>query len=299
MAVEFPILVSGGSGKLAGLVIDELLARGVPARQIVTTTRTPARLAALAKRGVEVREADFKRPETLDRALAGAARMLLISTVPDLPFVNLNRFRQHKAAIDAAIRAGVGHVFYTSAPNPGPPFHVFWKQDHYETEEALIRSGLRWTVLRQWEWPDWHFEIDWLPALESGRFLTPRGAGRVNHVTREDCARAIAGALLAEDSLDRCYDLTGPASLLAEDLASELAAAFGRPLEVVHCSDEEYAAHLRGRGMDKTVLPFVAGFAMGVRLGRYDGTTDWVERLSGKAPTSIRAFLETEAARRT
>ena len=297
MAVEFPILVSGGSGKLAGLVIEELVALGVPPQQIVTTTRTPDRLAHLAERGIEVRQADFKQPETLDEAFAGVARALLISTVPDLPFVNLNRFHQHKAAIDAAIRSGVGHVFYTSAPNPGPPFHLFWKQDHYETEEALIRSGLRWTVLRQWEWPDWHFEIDWRPALESGRFLTPRGAGRVNHVTREDCARAIAGALLAEDSLDRCYDLTGPASLSAEELAGELAAVFGKPLEVVHCSDEEYAAYLRARGLDETVLPFVADFAKGVRLGRYDGTTDWVERLSGKAPTSIRAFLETEAAR--
>ena len=122
MAIDpaiLPILVTGGSGKLARLVLEELIARGAPPERLITTTRTPGTVADLAARGVDVRQADHDKPETLAAAFRGARRMLLISGSPEAFLAGI-RVKQHEAAIDAAIEVGVPHLYYTSAPNAAP-----------------------------------------------------------------------------------------------------------------------------------------------------------------------------------
>ncbi len=107
-----PLLVTGASGHLGRRVIEHLLtSHGVPAREIIATTRNPAGLADLAAKGVEVRRADFDNATGLVQAFRGARRLLLISTDKvDVPGV---RLRQHTGAVEAAARAGVLHVVYT------------------------------------------------------------------------------------------------------------------------------------------------------------------------------------------
>jgi NAD(P)H dehydrogenase (quinone) len=106
------IIITGASGHL-GRRTAELVLERAPASEVVLTTRRPETLAELAARGAEVRIADFDRPETLAEAFAGGERLLLIST----DAVG-RRVHQHLAAIDAAARAGVRHVDYTSGMNP-------------------------------------------------------------------------------------------------------------------------------------------------------------------------------------
>ena len=97
--------ITGASGQLGRLVIQQLIARGVPAGQIVALVRTPAKAADLAALGVQLRTADYSQPATLGPALAGVQRLLLVSS-SEIG----QRLPQHQAVIDAARAAGVALI---------------------------------------------------------------------------------------------------------------------------------------------------------------------------------------------
>jgi NAD(P)H dehydrogenase (quinone) len=109
------VIVSGASGQLGSLVIDELLARNVAPESLILVSRTPDtdHLKMYAARGASVRFGDFNQPESLDTAYRGGTRMLLIS----INGGGGNRPDLHKVAIDAAMRAGVKQIAYTSYVN--------------------------------------------------------------------------------------------------------------------------------------------------------------------------------------
>ena len=184
------LLVTGASGGLGQLVIANLIdVEGVDPHRIIAVTRSPERLADLAARGVTVRQGDFDDPAGLESAFRGADRLLLISVGADPlesyladqdPMGDPNRKRvlRQIAAVHAAARALVGHILYTSAPNPEPPTMCFWKRDHWRTEEAIRASGMDWSMLRMWEYPDFHLTYSWAQSLGSGTFLCGSGAGR-------------------------------------------------------------------------------------------------------------------------
>jgi NAD(P)H dehydrogenase (quinone) len=99
------IAITGATGQLGRLVVNTLKAK-VPTADIVALARSPAKAADL---GVAAREADYAKPETLDRALAGVDTLLLISS-SEIG----QRATQHRNVIDAAKKAGVKRIVYTS-----------------------------------------------------------------------------------------------------------------------------------------------------------------------------------------
>ena len=122
-------LVTGAAGHLGRATVEHLL--GAKAGKVIAASRDPAKLADLAAKGAETRRADFDDPASLDAAFQGVDRLLIIST--DDVATPGKRQRQHKAAIDAAARAHIGHVVYTSMPNPEPGSLIPFAPDHYET----------------------------------------------------------------------------------------------------------------------------------------------------------------------
>ena len=102
------IAVTGANGHFGQLVIDGLVGR-VPANQIIAAVRSREKASEFRKLGVQVREADYTRPETLSTALHGVKRVLLISAAEVS-----QRFQKHKAVIDAGKEAGVELFVYTS-----------------------------------------------------------------------------------------------------------------------------------------------------------------------------------------
>lgn len=292
MAGPFPLVVTGASGKLGQLILGELLDRGVAPSDIIATSRSPETLSPWAKRGVIVRRADFDAPgPELDAAFAGAARALIISTSPEAPYVKGKRYRQQRAGIDAALAAGVPHIFYTSAPNPEPPTPAIWKEDHHLTEHYLQQCGATWTILRHWEWPDWHLEENWLPALRSGVYSTGAGEGRIAHITREDTAAADAGALLSDAVANRIVNITGPESLNADAIMAMLSALSGKAIRVEHLAPEEIAPHLLAQGANPLFVPIFEMIAQAIRLGKFDLVTPDAEHLAGRPLVRLEDFL--------
>ena len=102
------IVITGASGQLGRLVIQSLLTK-VPAGSIVAAVRNPEKASDLAALGVQIRRADYTDSASLDAAFQGAEKVLLISSSE----VG-QRLAQHRNAIDAAKRAGVSLLAYTS-----------------------------------------------------------------------------------------------------------------------------------------------------------------------------------------
>ncbi|MBL8549439.1 MAG: NmrA family NAD(P)-binding protein [Hyphomonadaceae bacterium] len=289
-ATLLPILVTGGAGKLARLILEALIARGVPPERLITTTRTPERLAALAARGVEVRQADHDKAETLVSAFRGARRMLLISGTPQA-FIAGIRVKQHKAAIAAAVDAGVPHIFYTSAPNAAADTLADAHVDHWRTEEAMKASGAAWTILRHWEWPDWHLEHHWRHAVDHGVFYAGSADGRISHITRPDTAEADAGALLTRDVENRTFDITGPQGLRASDIVDALRGAGAKDLKLVMLEPGELAAKLLQTGVPAEAAPIFAMIANAIRGGCYDGVSPDADIFAGRPRTTMAEWL--------
>ncbi|NPC96515.1 SDR family oxidoreductase [Nocardioides sp. zg-DK7169] len=278
------VAVTGASGQLGRLVADQLLATLDPA-EVVLLTRDPAKLAVHTERGATVRAADFDRPEALVDCLAGVERMLLIST----DAVG-TRVEGHRAAIQAAAKAGVRHVVYTSIPEPSADNPSVVVPDHAATEELLRDSGLAWTILRNNLYADMQ-----LPTIEqaaaSGRLFTNTGDGAAAYVTRADCAAVAAGVLTGEGHEGQTYDVTGPAAVSASDLAALAATQAGRPVEVVRLDDEAYAAGLVAGGLPEAWAPMLVSFGASIRLGKLARVTDVVETIGGRTPTPLSALL--------
>ena len=282
MTTQPTLFISGAGGKLGRLVVEQLLARGYQGR-IIAGTRDSAKLADLE--GVEVRQADFADEDGLVKALSGADKLLLISTD-----TLGTRLALHKKAIEAARRAGIKEIVYTSMPTPEPPSAITFAPEHFGTEEAIKASGIPYTILRM-TWYSENLLGSLAPALASGKWYTSSAGGRTGYVSRIDCARAAAGALLVPAS-NRTYTVTGPAALSNAEIAAIASKLTGKPIDVIEVDDEALAAGARAAGVPDFVIDnFIVAFDRNTREGKVDLATDVVETLWGEKPESVEAFL--------
>ena len=282
------LLVTGASGQLGRLVLDDLLASGkIAAGSIIATTRDVAKLADYAEKGVTVCKADFDDAASLETAFAGADKVLIISTdALDEPG---KRLRQHQTAVAAAKTAGVSHLFYTSMPQPDDSLIPF-APDHLGTEQAIKESGLAYTIFRD----GWYMENLFMSvpqALAGGKWYTSTGQGRIAHISRADTAAAIAGALLADDVANRTFTLTGAESHTTDEIAAAIRTATGKPLEVIHVTDEQLAGGMKAAGVPEFLIPLLVSFDANTREGKIAMVTGDAEALSGRKPMSLEAFL--------
>ncbi|MBL1087699.1 NAD(P)H-binding protein, partial [Streptomyces actinomycinicus] len=103
------IIVTGATGKLGRRTVERLLER-VPADRVGVSVRDPRKARDLAGRGVRVRQGSFDDPASLVHSFEGAEQLLLVS----LDRTGPQCVSGHRAAIDAAVKAGVGRILYTS-----------------------------------------------------------------------------------------------------------------------------------------------------------------------------------------
>ncbi|MFE3999466.1 SDR family oxidoreductase [Nocardioides sp. YIM B13467] len=278
------IAITGASGQLGRLVADQLLTTVDPA-EVVLLTRDPAKLADYAERGADVRAADFGKPDELVEAFAGVERVLLIST----DAVGA-RVEGHLAAIDAAVKAGVRHMAYTSVSGPTADNPAGVVADHAATEDALRESGLAWTMLRNNLYAD--MQVDSVAqAAATGQLVTNTGDGGAAYVTRADCAAVAAGVLTGEGHEGKAYDVTGPHAYTAADLAELATQKSGKPVDVVQVDDEAYTAGLVSAGLPDFIAPLLTSFGTATRLGKLATVTDVVEQVGGRKPTPLSALV--------
>jgi NAD(P)H dehydrogenase (quinone) len=280
------LLVTAASGQLGRLVIDSLL-KTTPAAQIVAGVRTVASGAAFASRGVEVRAADYTRPETLQSAFAGVDRVLLISS-NDLG----HRVAQHRNVIDAAKAAGVKRLAYTSLLHADTsPLGL--AEEHRQTEAALRGSGIPFVLLRN-GWYTENYAASIAPALAHAAFLGSAGEGLIASASRADYAEAAAAVLTAKaQQPGQIYELAGDTAYTLTQFTAEVARQSGKPVAYTHLPEADFKAALLGAGLPELVADLLADSDSGAAKGALFDDSRQLSTLIGHPTTP---FAQTIAA---
>lgn len=273
------IAITGATGQLGRLVIAELL-QTLPASAIVAAVRSPDKAKDLAARGVQVREADYGRPETLDTAFNGVEKLLLISSSE----VG-QRVPQHRAVIDAARRRGVSLVAYTSLLHADTSI-LGLAGEHRQTEAALQASGLPAVILRN-GWYAENYMSGLQAALAHGVIMGSAGAGRIAAAARADYAAAAAAVLCKDAQAGRVYELVGDAAFTMDELAAEIARQSGKPVRYQDMVAADYAMALRNVGLPDAFADLLADCDVGVSQGALFDDSRELSGLIGRATTPL------------
>ena len=279
-------IITGATGHLGRLVVQELLRRGVPVGDITATGRDITKVKDLADRGVRVLAIDYDDPASLDAAFRGADRILLVSASEVGASEPGRRAQQHENAIDAAVRAGVGLLAYTSIANAGTT-GMRLAAEHQATEAALRASGLTYTLLRN----SWYVEnyTAQVPAiLQRGSLSGSAGDGRVSAATRADYAAAAAAVLTGDGHAGRAYELGGDEAFTLAELAAEIGAQAGQPVGYLDLPEDEYARLLTSTGLPEAGAVIMADADRGLARGDLFVDSGHLRQLIGRPTTTLR-----------
>lgn len=280
------LFVTGSTGELGRIVIRELLKR-VPASRVVAGVRSPDHEVArhIAAQGVEVRIADYTRPDTLADAFAGIDRLLLISSGS-----TGNRVAEHGNVIAAAKGAGVGLLGYTSLLHADTsPLGL--REDHQRTEALLKASGMPFVLLRH----GWYMENHMAsvpPALEHGAVLGCAGDGRFSTAARADYAEAAAVVLAGDGHAGRTYELAGDEGYTLADLAATIAEVAGKPVAYKDMPQTDLNAVLIEMGLPEDVADLIADADAGASRGGLEDDSRQLSSLIGRPTTPLRQMVE-------
>lgn len=280
------LLVTGATGELGRLTVEALMKRVDPAH-IVALARDPAKAAALAGQGVEVRRGDYFDLDSLVNAFRDVDKVLLVSAV-----AFTDRLTQHLNVIEAAKAAGVNHIVYTSIQRkPGSTLEISMvTQSDKDTEDALKTSGLSHTILRN------SLYLEVLPFMlgndvfEQGVRLT-QGNGKGVIVARSDLAEANAVVLTQPGHENRTYTLGASEAFSFSDVAAELSEISGKAVGFTGVSPEEFARGLEAAGFPKPAADFLSEWSHAVSAGEFAQVTGDLERLIGREPMNFRTYL--------
>lgn len=283
------ILVTGASGQLGGAVIQHLLGTyGVACSDIVAASRSTDKLAGFDQKGVELRKADFDDAASLDTAFRGVDTVLIVST--DALAVKGQRLTQHKAAVEAAKRAGVKRIVYTSMPNPDRSL-ISFAPDHLGSEEAVKASGIDYVILRN----AWYFDnyLHSLPHdLQSGKWFTATKGGKVSNIARDDLAKAAAAVLAKGTTGNQTFTLTGAKALTISGIAKIVSNVAAKPLAVIDANEEQLRQGMAGAGLPDFVIDMLLSTDANIAAGNFDLVTSDFEKLTGDKPQSAEDFFK-------
>lgn len=279
------VAITGVTGHLGRLVVESLLARIVPADQIVATGRNLSKLADLADQGVQTHASDYNDVDSLREVFSRADRVL---------FVSGNevgqRITQHRNVIQAAKDVGVQLIAYTSIANADRTTMQL-AAEHQATEQLLAESGVPFALLRN----SWYIEnyTAQLPTyLEYGAVVGSAGEGRASAATRADYAEAAAAVMIGEDQAGKVYELGGDDAFTMAELADEVSRASGRPVTYQDLPVEEYTQVLVKAGVPEPYAAALAESDRGVARGDLLVTSGDLSRLIGHPTTSMAAAVQ-------
>lgn len=277
------ILITGATGNLGSKIVKHVLELNKD-HHIMVSVRNVEKAAALKQQGVEVRHGDFDDPASLDVAFAGVDRLVIVSTDGDTP----TRIKQHKNAIEAALKAQVKRIVYTSLTNADTSELVL-AEVHKDTEKRLIASGINYKILRN----NWYLEneIDSIKeGLATGTITSAYGEGKLGWLLRDEYAEAAAHAVLLEDNNNHIYTLSNTLATI-DEFAATLSDITGKTISVNHITDEQYAAGLKAANLPEGVVDFVVAISRGIREGSLATTSNDFQQLTGHQPQTLKESL--------
>ena len=278
------IAITGATGQLGNLVIEQLL-QLTAAQNIVALVRKIDKAEHFKVQGIEPREFDYDRPETLVPALLGIDKLLLISA-NEIG----RRTPQHKAVIDAAKVAGVPYLAYTSLlrANTSP---LGLAQEHRETEKLIQDSGITYTFLRN-NWYSENYLAGVAHTIEIGTLFGAAQDGRISSASRIDYAEAAAKVLTSTGHENKTYELAGSESFSLSDLATFIGQAVNKDIIYQNLSAEEYTQGLTQAGLPAGLVDVIVDADIQTIQGAMYSASKDLEQLIGHKTTSIQDAIK-------
>ena len=277
--------VTGATGHLGRLIVGALLSRGARPADVVAVVRDPAKAGRLRSRGVRVAQADYADEESLEDAFDGVERLVFVSGTAG----GTDRARLHRNVVDAAARAGVAHIAYTSILGGDETSNPI-RADHVETERYLRESGVSCSLLRH-GWYSENYVGVAQQVAQSGVLVTSAGDGRVATASRRDFAEADAAAVLGAGSGVRVFELAGDEGWTFAQLADVVSRVWGTALKVRAVSPEEHRAALQASGAPDAAVDYAVAMDASIAEGALDVRGHTLSQLIGRPTTPIESTL--------
>lgn len=290
------VVVTGASGNFGRSAAERFLAV-LPPSELILTTRNPDSLADFAARGVTVRQADFDSPvDELAEAFRGADKMLLISAL-----AVGKRVAQHGRAIEAAVKAGVTHIAYTSFIG-SPDSDALVATEHTATEKMMADSGAAYTYLRNNQYAEAVSDVIAPMIIANGVWRGSAAEGKVGFVSREDCAAAAVAVLTTPGHENKAYDICGPDAMTCAEAGTLIGSLVGKEIGYVTITDDELYAQFDAIGAPRAFDPDsdwdapwcsddMVSFERAIREGYLAKAPGDVEMLTGQKPRSLRDVI--------
>lgn len=273
------IVITGATGHLGRHVIEQLLER-VPASGIAVAVRNVDKAADFAAKGIDVRHADYDRPDTLEAAFRRAEKVLLISA-NEIG----RRAAQHRNVIDAVARSGARLLVYTSilaADRSG----ISLAGEHRATEEAIRASGVPFVILRN-GWYLENYTENLAPALQYGAIAGSAGTGRVAAASRRDYAAAAVEVLTGTGHEGKVYELAGDTPFTLAELAGEVSRHANKPVVYNDLAPDAYRDLLLGAGLPQPVAEMLVSADLGLGRGELNDPSGDLRRLINRPTTPL------------
>ncbi|CAH0524804.1 Quinone oxidoreductase 2 [Allocatenococcus thiocycli] len=279
------IAVTGATGQLGQLVIKHLLNKVEP-QQIVALVRNIEKAASLTSLGVQVRQADYSKPETLESALDGVAKLLLISSSE----VG-QRATQHKNVIDAAKKAGVELLAYTSLLHADTS-PLALAEEHVVTEAYLKQADVPHVLLRN-GWYTENYLASVAPALANGGFIGCAQDGKISSAAREDYAEAAAAVLTSEaEQSGKVYELPGDEAYTLSELSALISKKSGKAIPYINMEEADFAKALEGAGLPAPFAAVLANSDTGASQGALYDDSKTLSALIGHPTKSLEQLID-------
>ncbi|MCY9783335.1 SDR family oxidoreductase [Nocardiopsis sp. EMB25] len=274
------VVITGATGHLGRLVVEELLDRGHGADGIIAAGRDTDRLSALAERGVRTARIDFEDPASLKAAFEGADTVLLVSG-SEIG----GRVPQHRNAIEAATASGVGHLVYTSALRAdASPLTV--APEHKATEEIIAASGIPHTILRN-GWYSENYAAAVQQGPRTGSIIGGAGQGRISSAARADYAAAAAVVVASGEGHGQIHELAGDTAWTMEELAARVAEASGSPVAYRDLGEREHRQALTDAGLPEALVDMLVSTDQAASQGWLEEDSGALSRLIGRPTTPL------------
>ncbi len=280
------IAITGASGKLGRATLGYLAKRGVAPLSIVPVVRDLAKADDLNAPGSQVRYGDYTNPASLESAFSRIDTLLFISSSS----LGEERVLHHTNVVNAACRAGVGHIIYTSVVKPSATAKFAASPGHFYTEQLIRESGIPCTFFRN------NLYSDIVPflfagATESGVLTHCAGHGRVGFIARDDIAAALAAVLARGVGAGHVYSITAGAAYSLTEVAAALGRAAGKTVQYRGVSSDEFREVLAKRGVPAPGIAMAVALGEAMAAGEFDASSQDLEQLLGRAPVDLPAFL--------
>lgn len=280
------ILVTGATGTIGADVVKGLAAKGSKTRALV---RSRDKAKAFAGRNVEVAVGDLDDPSSLDGAFAGVAKLFLLS--PGDP----RQVALQRNAIQAAKKAGVGHVVKLSALGAAPDAKIALGRWHAETEAEIRASGLPFTFLQPHSFMQNTLAFAATTKAENA-FYAPMKNGAISMIDTRDIADAAVAALTSAGHEGKTYVLTGPEAVSYHDVAAKLSAATGRTIRYVDVPPEAAKQGMLGAGLPEWLANDLVSLYAVFAAGHAASVSPAVRELTGAPGRTYEGFARDFAA---